>query len=102
MRETEDSLHILDYVCIIAYNVGMNSIQYTIRSIPTKLDFALRQKSKATGKSLNEIVIATLEKGAGVSSQSNFDDLDWFIGSKQLNSSFDEDMEWLDSVQKEI
>lgn len=80
----------------------MSSIQYTIRSIPAKLDQALRQKSKATGRSLNEVVITALEKGAGVSPDSSFDDLDWFIGSKTLSSSFDEDMQWLDSAPKEI
>ncbi len=80
----------------------MNSIQYTVRSIPTKLDQALRQRSKATGKSLNEVVIATLEKGAGVSSTSSFDDLDWFIGSKSLGDSFEKDMEWLESAPKEL
>lgn len=80
----------------------MTSIQYTVRSIPIKLDQALRQKSKATGKSLNEIVITTLEKGAGVSPSSRFNDLDWFIGSKSLSRSFEEDMEWLNSVPREI
>lgn len=80
----------------------MNSIQYTIRSIPTKLDQVLRQRSRATGKSLNDIVIATLEKGAGVSSNSTFDDLDWFIGSKSLNGSFEEDIHWLDSLPKDL
>jgi hypothetical protein len=47
-------------------------------------------------------VIAALEKGAGVSPHSSFDDLDWFIGGKTLNSSFEEDIEWLNSVPKEI
>ena len=80
----------------------MNSIQYTIRSIPAKLDKALRQKSLSTGKSLNEVVIATLEKGAGVSTGSSFDDLDWFIGNKSLGNTFDKDIEWLDKSPKEI
>lgn len=80
----------------------MNSIQYTIRSIPAKLDQALRQRSKATGKSLNDIVIATLEKGAGVTPNSIFDDLDWFIGSKSLSSTFEEDIQWLDSLPKDL
>ena len=80
----------------------MNSIQYTIRSIPTKLDPALRRESQATGKSLNEVVVATLEKGAGISPDASFDDLNWFIGNKSLSSSFEDDMEWLNSVPKEI
>lgn len=84
------------------YNACMNSIQYTIRSIPAKLDRSLRQQSKETGKSLNDVVIATLEKGAGISAGHTFNDLDWFIGSKSLSSSFEEEIEWLDSVPKEI
>lgn len=80
----------------------MNSIQYTIRSIPAKLDSTLRQKSKATGKSLNEVVILTLEKGAGVNSSATFDDLDWFIGNKSLGTSFDENVQWLDNLPKDI
>src|SRR5262245_61431620 len=91
----------LTMYAIIAYNAGMSSIQYTIRSIPPKLDQALRQTSKTSGKSLNEVVVTALEKGAGVSSYSSFEDLDWFIGSKSLSTSFGKDMDWLDNVPKE-
>jgi hypothetical protein len=80
----------------------MNRIQYTIRSIPTKLDTTLRQRSRATGKSLNEVVIATLEKGAGITSSVTFEDLDWFIGSKSLGSTFDKDIKWLDSLPRDL
>jgi hypothetical protein len=78
-------------------------MQYTIRSIPSKLDKVLRQRSKATGKSLNEVVIEALKKGAGVNTQeTTFDDLDWFIGHKLLSNSFEKDLEWLDSLPKDI
>jgi hypothetical protein len=80
----------------------MKSIQYTIRSIPTKLDVVLRQRSKSTGKSLNEVVIDALAKGAGYTHDSTFDDLDWFIGSKSLDGSFDSDLDWLDSLPKDV
>lgn len=80
----------------------MNRIQYTIRSIPAKLDQVLRRESQATGKSLNEVVVSTLEKGAGVSPDTSFDDLNWFIGNKSLSSSFEDDIKWLNSAPKEI
>jgi hypothetical protein len=79
----------------------MSRIQYTIRAIPPGLDKALRQKSKATGKSLSDVVIATLEKGAGVNTQSTFHDLDWFIGGKSLEQTFAENLEWLNSAPQD-
>jgi hypothetical protein len=80
----------------------VNSIQYTIRAIPTKLDKVLRQQSRATGKSLNEVVIATLEKGTGINTHTTFSDLDWFIGAKSLPDSFNKDMDWLDSLPRDM
>jgi hypothetical protein len=81
----------------------MQSIQYTIRSIPPKLDSALRHHAKKSSKSLNEVVLEALAIGAGVTSDSNFSDLDWFIGNKSLDpSSFSESMTWLDNVPKDI
>lgn len=83
----------------IAY---MNSIQYTIRSIPPKLDSTLRRCAQKTGKSLNEVTIDALIKGAGIAPNASFDDLNWFIGNKSLNEQFDKAMEWLDDAPKEI
>lgn len=80
----------------------MNSIQYTIRSIPPKLDRTLRLQAKRSGKSLNEVVVESLAKGAGVDMDSqSFHDLDWFVGSMQVDSEFDEALQWLDSLPKE-
>ena len=93
---------ILDTACYNAYNVGMSSLQYTIRSIPPKLDSALRHRAKKTNKSLNEVVIEALEKGTGVTSDANFNDMDWFIGNKSLGSSFEEAQDWLDTAPKDI
>ncbi len=80
----------------------MKSIQYTIRAIPPKVDQSLRTRARETGKSLNDIAIEALTKGSGVAVGVTFDDLDWFIGGKSLNSSFDKSMDWLDSAPKEI
>jgi hypothetical protein len=80
----------------------MNGRQYTIRSIPAKLDTALRRRAQKSGKSLNDVLIETLTIGAGISPDTNFNDLDWFIGNKSLDTSFDRAVDWLDTVPKEI
>lgn len=80
----------------------MNGLQYTIRSISPKLDSALRHRAQKTHKSLNEVVIEALEKGTGITSDASFNDMDWFIGSKSLDSSFDDAADWLDKVPKDI
>ena len=41
-------------------------MQYTIRRIPRAVDDAIRERARATGKSLNEAVVDTLAAGAGV------------------------------------
>jgi len=92
----------IDSACTIVYTVGMNNTQYTIRSIPPKVDQALRKRSQKTGKSLNEVVIEALTKGAGMTPDATFNDLDWFVGSMQTDSKFDEAMSWLDSLPQDI
>ena len=92
----------IDTAYIYAYNVGMSNTQYTIRSVPPKLDSVLRSRAQKTGKSLNEVMLDALAKGAGVVPDANFTDMDWFIGSKSLDSSFDQATEWLDDAPKDI
>ena len=41
-------------------------MQYTIRGIPAAVDSALRDRARASGKSLNEAAIEALAEGAGV------------------------------------
>jgi len=80
----------------------MNGIQYTVRSIPPRLDSVLRRRAQKTSKSLNEVVIEALEKGTGITSNATFDDMDWFIGNKSLGVPFDQALDWLDNVPKDI
>ena len=47
-----------------AYNFCM---QYTIRNVPEYLDAALRGSARDQGKSLNEMAILALVRGAGLS-----------------------------------
>ncbi len=78
-------------------------MQYTIRSIPPKVDQALRSRAKKTGKSLNEVVLETLAKGSGMTNQPILNnDLDWFIGSMTLDDKFDEAIKWLDSLPNDL
>ncbi len=41
-------------------------MQYTIRRIPKAVDDAVRERARATGKSLNEAAVDVLADGAGV------------------------------------
>jgi hypothetical protein len=40
-------------------------MQYTIRGIPAAVDGALRERARASGKSLNEAAIEALAEGSG-------------------------------------
>jgi hypothetical protein len=82
----------------------MKSIQYTIRNIPSHVDTVLRQQAKKRGDSFNETVVQALEKATGVTNKPvMYNDLDWFIGQKQLdNRAFDSSMEWLDKLPADM
>ena len=41
-------------------------MQYTIRRIPRAVDDAIRERARATGKSLNEAAVDALADGAGL------------------------------------
>jgi hypothetical protein len=46
-------------------------MQYTIRNIPEPLDAALRRTARNQGKSLNDVAIEALARGAGISGEPN-------------------------------
>ncbi len=41
-------------------------MQYTLRNVPQHLDAALRANAREQGKSLNEVALETLARGAGL------------------------------------
>ena len=41
-------------------------MQYTIRNVPRPVDAALRQSARQQGKSLNDVAVEALTRGAGV------------------------------------
>jgi len=84
-----------------AYNAGMDGIQYTIRGVPEELDQKLRDEARASGRSINRIVIETL-KQAKLPSSPPYDDLDWFIGSGEPDVAEAEALGWLDSLPNDL
>jgi hypothetical protein len=85
-----------------AYNAGMSSIQYTVRGVPPKLDAELRREARTTGKTLNALVVETLEHAKLPSSPTVYDDLDWFVGDGPCDESeSDAAQAWLDSLPVE-
>jgi len=78
-------------------------MQYTIRAVPAKLDKVLRGRARKTGKSLNQVLIESLARGSGVNiADQKFHDLDWFVGSLQANPGFDEAIDWLNRLPKDM
>lgn len=51
-----------------AYTAGMAKqarLQYTIRGVPAQVDRALRAQARATGRSVNQVALEALARGAG-------------------------------------
>jgi hypothetical protein len=81
----------------------MNSIQYTIRNIPVPVDTALRSVARKKGVSFNSTVVEALEMAVGANGrQTRNTDFDWIIGSGLKDDSFDESMQWLNKLPKDI
>jgi plasmid stability protein len=94
------SLTVLAICACIAYNECM---QYTIRNIPSSLDAALRQRAHEQGKSLNEIAIEALARGAGISGERiRKRDLSDIVGTWQEDPAFDEAIADQDKVDEEM
>ncbi len=77
----------------------MTSIQYTVRGVPPDLDAELRREARTTGKTLNALVVETLEHAKLPAAAVSHDDLDWFVGSSPgANSDSDVAQAWLDAL----
>lgn len=78
----------------------MASIQYTVRGVPPDLDAELRREAQTTGKTLNAVVVETLEQAKLPSSAVVHDDLDWFVGTA-AGGEADAAQAWLDALPAE-
>ena len=90
----------LAFVACSAYNVCM---QYTIRNVPGALDEALRRAARERGKSLNEVAIEALARGAGVSGErARQRDLNDIAGTWREDPAFDSALEAQDTIDEEM
>lgn len=65
-------------------------MQYTLRNIPDYLDATLRDVARREGKSLNEVAVAALARGAGLAERKHIKrDLSDIAGTWQEDPAFD-------------
>ncbi len=85
--------------CRYAYNECM---QYTIRNVPTVLDAALRRSAREQGKSLNEVALEALVRGAGLSQCWPQRDLSDIAGTWRKDVAFDHALATQDTIDDEL
>lgn len=77
--------------------------QYTIRAVPAQVDRALRQQAKEQRRSLNDVALEALARGAGVNGpKQTFHDLDHLIGTWIEDPEFDKAIAEQDQVDPEM
>lgn len=78
-------------------------MQYTIRNVPNTLDEALRRAAREQGKSLNEVAIEALARGAGVADQRGpLRDLSDIAGTWRKDPAFDDARAEQDTIDEGI
>jgi hypothetical protein len=78
-------------------------MQYTIRDVPHTLDEALRRTARAQGKSLNEVAIEALARGAGLTrDRSQQRDLGDITGTWREDAAFDSALAAQDTIDEEM
>jgi hypothetical protein len=78
-------------------------MRYVIRGIPASLDAALRERARASGKSLNDAVIEALMVGTGLTSVPvKRRDLSDLVGTWQPDEEFDAVLAEHDQVDEDL
>ena len=78
-------------------------MQYTIRNVPNALDAALRRRAQEQRKSLNQVAIDALARGAGFSRQRDRQrDLRDVAGTWRNDRAFDRALAAQDTIDKEL
>ena len=86
-----------------AYTAYNKCMQYTIRNVPRTLDEALRRAARERGKSLNEVMIEALARGAGiVEDRTPQRDLDDIAGTWRKDAAFDSALAAQDTIDEEM
>ena len=81
------------------YNYCM---QYTVRNVLPALDAALRRLAREQGKSLNEVTLESLARGAGLSERWRQRDLGDIAGSWHEDAAFDSSLKAQDTIDEEL
>ena len=77
-------------------------MQYTLRKVPNSVDAALRRRAREQDKSLNEVAIEALIRGAGVSGKpSRQRDLRDIAGTWRSDRAFDQALADQDTIDQE-
>jgi plasmid stability protein len=78
-------------------------MQYTIRNIPEYLDAALRTSARQEGKSLNEVAVQALVRGAGLGNlPSRKRDLSDLAGTWREDPEFDRALATQHAIDEEL
>ena len=78
-------------------------MQYTLRNVPDLVDAALRRSARERGKSLNDVAVEALARGAGVTGErARQRDLSDIAGSWQKDAAFDRALAEQDTVDEKM
>lgn len=78
-------------------------MQYTIRQVPANLDHALRRTARERGKSLNEVAIEALARGAGITeTRGRRRDLADIAGTWRKDPAFDSALAAQHTIDQEM
>ena len=78
-------------------------MQYTIRNVPESLDVALRQAARQQNKSLNEVAVEALARGAGLTgNRTRQRDLADIAGSWRKDPEFDRALAAQDKIDEDL
>jgi len=90
-------------LALAAYSAYNKCMQYTIRKVPDRLDEALRRAARERGKSLNEVAIEALARGAGVTrDRERQRDLADIAGTWRKDPAFDSALAAQDTIDEEM
>ncbi|MCI0365500.1 MAG: hypothetical protein L0Y44_09420 [Phycisphaerales bacterium] len=79
------------------------SRQYTLRAVPAEVDRALREQASRQRRSLNDVALEALARGAGVNgAKQKVRDLDYLIGTWVEDPGFDKAIAEQDQVEPEM
>jgi hypothetical protein len=78
-------------------------MQYTIRNVPEPVDAALRRMARQRGKSLNQVAVEALVRGAGLDEQRvRQRDLSNIAGTWRKDPAFEKAIASQDTVDPEL